>query len=87
MIRKITSVKTNRFVLICQFSTGEIVEYDMSDVLRETGAIAIPLHDPAFFSKVFIEAGVPTWPNGYDICPDVIFKEGKKIPPTSVSEK
>ena len=26
-----------------------------------------PLRDPAFFKRVFIEMGVLTWPNGFDI--------------------
>ena len=28
-----------------------------------------PLRDPKFFSRVFLEFGAPTWPNGYDIAP------------------
>ena len=28
-----------------------------------------PLKDPAFFARVFVEMGVPTWPNGCDIDP------------------
>ena len=26
-----------------------------------------PLHDPALFGRVFIECGVPAWPNGFDL--------------------
>ena len=26
-----------------------------------------PLKDPAFFARVFVEMGVPTWPNGFDM--------------------
>ena len=28
-----------------------------------------PLRDPAYFSRVFLEDGAPTWPNGYDMAP------------------
>lgn len=31
-----------------------------------------PLHDPDFFARVFVEDGVPTWPNGYDWDPDAL---------------
>ena len=34
-----------------------------------------PLKDPAFFSRVFVEAGVPTWPNGYDYAPSALYAE------------
>jgi hypothetical protein len=79
MIRKITSVKVKGFVLTCRFSPGEVVEYDMKVVRKETGTVAKALHKPKFFSKVFLDAGVPTWPNGYDVCPDLIFEKGKKV--------
>jgi hypothetical protein len=26
-----------------------------------------PLRDPEFFARAFVEMGVPTWPNGFDI--------------------
>jgi hypothetical protein len=26
-----------------------------------------PLKDPVFFAQVFLEAGVLTWPNGFDL--------------------
>ncbi|MGH6680398.1 MAG: hypothetical protein ACREDL_16060 [Bradyrhizobium sp.] len=28
-----------------------------------------PLRDPAYISRVFLEDGVPTSPNGYDVAP------------------
>ncbi|MDQ8028070.1 MAG: DUF2442 domain-containing protein [Brevundimonas sp.] len=33
------------------------------------GPMTEPLRDPAYFERVFIEMGVPTWPNGCDIDP------------------
>ena len=34
-----------------------------------------PLEDSAFFSRVFVEAGAPTWPNGYDYAPSALYVE------------
>lgn len=79
MIHLIQSVSTRGFVLICHYSSGEIVEYDMGDVLQEKGRMSQPLKEPNFFDKVFVESGTPTWPNGYDVCPEVIYKDGKHI--------
>jgi hypothetical protein len=38
------------------------------------GPIEEPFHDPAFFQQVSVnpEPGVATWPDGYDICSDVL---------------
>ena len=34
-----------------------------------------PLRDPAYFARVFLEFGAPTWPNGFDLCPDWLHME------------
>ncbi len=35
--------------------------------LIKPGRVTGPLMDPDFFARVFVEMGVPTWPNGFDI--------------------
>lgn len=52
------------------FSDGAVGEWDHSDILNAAGPIALPLHDPAYFGRVFLEMGALTWPNGYDVCPE-----------------
>jgi hypothetical protein len=49
------------------FSDGTEGVRDCADILDEGGAMVEPLRDPALFSRVFVEFGVPTWPNGYDL--------------------
>lgn len=39
---------------------------DLSDFVSD-GVVTEPLRDPAFFARVFVEMGAPTWPNGCDI--------------------
>jgi hypothetical protein len=34
-----------------------------------------PLRDEAYFSRVFLEFGAPTWPNGFDIAPECLRRE------------
>ncbi|KQY28787.1 hypothetical protein ASD21_03010 [Caulobacter sp. Root1455] len=51
------------------FSDGSSGVIDLSDVLRSQGEMARPLADEAFFARVFLEMGTPTWPNGYDADP------------------
>jgi hypothetical protein len=50
-----------------RFSDGREGVRDFSDILAEGGPMVEPLRDPAFFARVFIEYGVPSWPNGYDV--------------------
>jgi hypothetical protein len=37
-----------------------------------------PLRDPEFFARVTLDYGAPTWPNGYDMCPDWLRMEMEK---------
>ena len=34
-----------------------------------------PLRDQAYFARVFLEFGAPTWPNGFDIAPEWLRRE------------
>lgn len=55
------------------YEDGLVVELDFREhVASRSGPIAEPLQDERFFSKAFIDHGVLTWPNGYDVCPDVL---------------
>ena len=39
-------------------------------MVKELGPMAEPLRDEAYFARVFLQFGAPTWPNGLDMCPD-----------------
>ena len=49
------------------FSNGRTGVRDLSDVLAEGGPMVEPLRDPGLFRRVFVQCGVPTWPNGFDL--------------------
>ncbi len=49
------------------FSDGSSGEHDFAPLVAEGGAMVEPLRDPAFFARAFVELGVPTWPNGFDL--------------------
>jgi hypothetical protein len=36
------------------------------------GPMIEPLRGGLYFSQAFIDHGVLTWPNGFDVCPDVL---------------
>jgi hypothetical protein len=57
------------------FSDGTAGEHDFSALVAETGSMVEPLRDPAFFKRVFLEDGAPTWPNGFDMAPEWLRRE------------
>ncbi|RZN31179.1 DUF2442 domain-containing protein [Bradyrhizobium sp. Leo121] len=57
------------------FSDGMAGEYDFTPIVQRGGPMVEPLRDPAFFGRVFLEDGAPTWPNGYDAAPGWLRRE------------
>ena len=51
------------------FSDGLVGVHDFSSTAARDGEMVRPLKDPAFFARVFVELGAPTWPNGFDLDP------------------
>ncbi|MBC7105884.1 MAG: DUF2442 domain-containing protein [Firmicutes bacterium] len=59
--------------LILEFETGEYRVIDMRPFME--GPVFEPLKDPAFFRQVRADPDARTvvWPNGADVCPDVLY--------------
>ena len=53
--------------LLIAFSDGRSGVRDCSDILAAGGPMAEPLRNQELFSRVFVQCGVPTWPNGFNI--------------------
>jgi hypothetical protein len=54
---------------------GSVIERDISALLD--GPVFEPIRsDPALFRAVRVEAGTVVWPNGADLCPDVLIWGG-----------
>ena len=72
-VRDASALEGHRLRLL--LTTGQMVERDLSDVL--TGPIFEPLRtDERMFRDVQVEGGTVVWPNGADICPDVLIWGG-----------
>jgi hypothetical protein len=50
-----------------QFSDGSEGVRDFADIVARGGPMVEPLKSPDYFARVFVESGVPTWPNGFDV--------------------
>jgi hypothetical protein len=57
------------------FSDGMAGEYDFASIVKEGGPMVEALRDTAYFARVFLEDGAPTWPNGFDIAPGWLRRE------------
>lgn len=49
------------------FTDGRTGVWDLSDLLGQGGPMVEPLRKPEMFRRVFVQCGVPTWPNGFDL--------------------
>jgi len=58
------------------FEDGERREVDIARLVPFDGVFE-PLNDPAYFRQVTVNPDIGTivWPNGADLCPDVLFTE------------
>jgi hypothetical protein len=57
------------------FSDSMAGEYEFSAIVDAGGPMVDPLRDPAYFARVFLEDGAPTWPNGFDVAPGWLRRE------------
>jgi hypothetical protein len=63
------------FNLKLALTDGSVIERDVSRLL--VGPVFEPIRkDPSFFAKVRVEGGTVAWPNGADLCPDVLIWGG-----------
>jgi hypothetical protein len=58
-----------------RFTDGSEGVRDLSDIIAHRGPMIDPLRDPAYSKRVFIEMGVPTWPNGFDLDPIYLYMQ------------
>ena len=65
------------FRLRLRFSDGTEGERDFSDIVESSGPMVLPLKELGFFGRVFLEHGVLTWPNGYDMDSIALHQEMK----------
>ena len=64
---------TGDFRIAVAFTDGLVTELDFSELLNAPcGPMLEALQNEAFFGQAFIDHGIVTWPNGYDVCPDIL---------------
>ncbi len=73
MIRVADVTPLDKYVVRLRFDDGTEKEVDLGPYL--CGPVFEPLRDPDRFREVYVdeELGTIVWPNGADICPDVLY--------------
>lgn len=63
------------YLILLQFEDESLKIVDLSDELW--GPVFEPLKDKKLFSQVHVDGSSIAWPNGADLCPDVLYQKGK----------
>jgi len=58
------------FSIRVRFNDGRRGVHDCTAHIAGEGPMVKPLQNEEYFARVFLEFGAPTWPNGFDMCPD-----------------
>lgn len=64
--RRVRALADHKLEIVFDDDTMGVVDLTEFTTL---GPMTAPLKNPTFFARVFVEMGVPTWPNGCDIDP------------------
>lgn len=58
-----------------RFSDGRQADADLGELALREGPMLAPLRDERYFARVFLDHGVPTWPNGFDLDAEALHRE------------
>lgn len=65
-----------KYKLRLSFNDGKVKLVDFEDRLKEAKNMFLPLKDVDYFKKVKADGTTIVWPNGLDLCPDVLYSIG-----------
>lgn len=69
------------YKLKLKFNNGKIKTVDLDDMVNDpkyaNSEWFKPLKKKSYFKKVKCDGITIIWPNGLDLCPDVLYEEGK----------
>lgn len=75
MIKLVTLRPLGDAALELGFSDGSSGPWSAAALIARTTVLTVPLADPAYFDRAFIEAGALAWPNGLELSPAALHRE------------
>ena len=69
MIKLISIRPLGEHSLDLAFSDGSSGPWSATELIDRATVLTIPLSDPGFLRRAFIEAGALAWPNGLELSP------------------
>jgi hypothetical protein len=60
-----------------EFSSGEVGQVDLADLVKRSGSMVVPLRDPKAFGAFFLELGALAWSNGFELSPDTLYRRAR----------
>ncbi len=69
----------NGYKLKVVFNDGKAKIVDFTTRLQKAKNMFLPLKDVEYFKKVAADGTTLVWPNGLDLCPDVLYDIGEDI--------
>lgn len=78
MLHKIRKVKClEGYKLELHFEDKSVKIVNLEQMLRKAKNMFLPLKDIDYFKQVRCDGITINWPNGVDLCPDVLYRIGK----------
>ena len=84
-VKKVEYVEEYKLKLTFDDNTVKIV--DFADRLKDAKNMFLPLKNISYFKKVKTDGTTLVWPNGLDLCPDVLYEKGMEIKPETKSTR
>src|SRR5262249_45379431 len=77
MVRKVEYLEEYKIKLSFEDKSVKIV--DLEKMLKNAKNMLLPLKNLDYFRQVKCDGTTIVWPNGVDLCPDVLYRMGKSI--------
>ena len=77
MVKKAEYVEGYKLKLL--FNNKRVKIINLANMLKDAKNLFVPLMDVDYFKKVKCDGISIYWPNGVDLCPDVLYKMGKDV--------
>ena len=85
LVKKVDYVEGYKLKL--QFDNKRIKIIDLECLLKNAKNNFIVLVNSDYFKKVRCDGTTVVWPNGVDLCPDVLYRMGKDVKPSSLQDQ